>query len=262
VLKQMGHPQTVAYQFVPPRSLVAAEDMPLLRHSLLVGMGGLFVLHVLSSSMRWMGSSDFNLIRFVLQITLGFLDTALYFFAIVVLIFTVLNFKPGRSGSHAKDWRPQDLPKANPRWQHISLTDIFTDLATGAFLLIVIWHPLWMSPEQIAGQSVTFTDSTLQLLLWFSPIVVMSILLGLWQLRERIWSRSLLLSSLLINAAFTVFFVTLTLSGPLLQVGPEELQNVITVLQLERGLMIGLLITACFPAYEVVRDSWRLRKLS
>jgi hypothetical protein len=248
---------------VPPKSLVAADDMPLLKQSLLVGTGGLFVLHVLSSSMRWIGSSDIDPIRFVIQMTFGFLDTAVFYFAVVVLIFAAMNLnRGGINNSDAKVWRPQDLPKADSGWQHISLSDIFTDLATGSFLLIVIWHPLWISPEQIAERSVMFTEHALQLLQWFSPIVVLSIMLGLWQLRERIWNPRLLLSSVLINAAFTVFIITLALSQPLMQAGSTEMHTALSVLQLNSVLMIALLITAGFPGYEVVRDLLRLRKLA
>ncbi len=262
VLKKMGHPQAVAYQFVPPQSLVAAEDMPLLKHTLFMVTGLLFVLHVVGSSVDLMRSSNVNLIRFVLQITVGFLDTAIFTFAVIVLIFAAVNINGARiSGSDAKDWQPRDLPRADLGWQHISLTDIFTDLATYIFLLIVIWHPLWVSPEQIAERSVTFTEHALQLLQWFSPVIVLAVLLSLWQLHRRIWNRNLLLNSVLVNAAFTVFLVALALSGPLLQTGPAELQSVFTALQLDRGLTYGLLITACFPAYELLRDFLRLRKL-
>lgn len=263
VLKQMGHPQAVAYQFVPPKSLVAAEDMPLLKHVLFMVLGLLFVLRVVGSTVDWVGSSDANLIRFVLQITLGFLDSAIFAFAVIVLIFAAVNFNGGRmSGADAKDWEPQDLPKTDLGWQHISLTDIFIDLATGTFLLVVIWHPLWMSPEQITERSVTFTEHALQLLQWFSPVILLSVLLSLWQLRQRIWNRSLLLSAVLINTAFAVFLITLALSGPLLQGGPVELKSVVTVLQLNRGFLYGLLIMASIPAYEAVRDLLRLRKLA
>ena len=55
------------------------------------------------------------------------------------------------------------------------------------------------------------------------------------RLQQRIWNRSLLLSSIAVNAAFTVFLVVLAFSGPLLQAGPAELNSLFTVLQLEKG---------------------------
>lgn len=263
VLKQMGRPRVVAYQFVPPKALVAAEDMPLLKHTLYMVLGVLFVLQVIGATTHWMGSSDGNLIRFMLQLAAGFMADACFAFTVIVLSFAAVNGNGHKVGNcPGKDWSPKELPKADLGWQHISLTDIFTDLATCIFLLVVIWYPLWMSPAEFAARSVTFTDMALLMLQWFSPVIVLSVLLSLWQLQQRIWNRSLLLSSIAINAAFALFLVVLAFSGPLLQAGPAELKSLFTVLQLDRGLTYGLLITACFPGYEVVRDLMRLNKFN
>ncbi len=263
VLKQMGRPRVVAYQFIPPKALVAAEDMPLLKHTLYMVLGVLFVLQVIGATTHWMGSSDGNLIRFMLQLAAGFMADACFAFTVIVLSFAAVNGSGHKLGNcPGKDWSPKELPKADLGWQHISLTDIFTDLATCLFLLVVIWYPLWMSPAEFAARSVTFTDTALLMLQWFSPVVALSVLLSLWQLQQRIWSRSLLLSSIAINAAFTVFLVVLAFSGPLLQAGPAELNSLFTVLQLEKGFTYGLLITACFPGYEVVRDLLRLKQFA
>ena len=263
VLKQMGRPETVAYQFVPPKALVAAEDMPLLKHLLYMVLGVLFVVQIVGSTTHWMGSSEGNLIRFLLQLTFGFLEDACFAFTVIVLSFAAVNSAGDRvSRSGGKDWSPKLLPKADLGWQHISMTDVFTDLATCLFLLIVIWYPLWMSPAQIADRSIMFTDNALLMMQWFSPVVALSVLFSLWQLRQRIWNRSLLLGNILVNATFSAFFVALALSGPLLQAGPVEIKSLFTLLQLEEGFTYGLLITACIPAYEAIRDLFRFNKLN
>jgi len=263
VLKQMGHPRTVAYQFIPPKALVAAEDMPLLKHTLYMVLGVLFVLQVIGATTHWIGSIDGNLIRFLLQLAAGFMEDACFAFTAVVLSFAALNGSGHKLGNcSGKDWSPKNLPGADLGWQHINLSDIFTDLATCLFLLVVIWYPLWMSPAEFAARSVTFTDTALLMLQWFSPVIVLSVLLSLWQLQQRIWDRRLLLSSVAINLAFTVFLVVLAFSGPLLQAGPAELNSLFSVLQLEKSFTYGLLITACFPGYEGVRDLMRLRQFS
>jgi hypothetical protein len=263
VLKQMGRPRTVAYQFIPPKALVAAEDMPLLKHTLYMVLGVLFVLQVIGATTHWMGSSDGNLIRFLLQLAAGFMTDACFAFTVIVLSFAAVNGTGHKLGNcPGKDWSPKELPKADLGWQHIGLSDIFTDLATCIFLLIVIWYPLWMSPVEFAARSVTFTDAALLMLQWFSPVIVLSVLLSLWQLQQRIWTRTLLLSSIVVNAAFAAFLVLLAFNGPLLQAGPAELHSLFTVLQLEKVFTNGLLITACFPGYEVVRDLLRLKRLN
>lgn len=262
-LKQMGRPRVVAYQFVPPKALVAAEDMPLLKHTLYMVLGVLFVLQVIGATTHWMSSSDGNLIRFMLQLAAGFMEDACFAFTAIVLSFAALNGTGHKLGAcSGKDWSPKALPKAELGWQHISLSDIFSDLATCVFLLIVIWHPLWMNPAEFAALSVNFTDTALLMLQWFSPVILLSIVLSLWQLQQRIWTPGLLRSSVAINAAFAVFLLLLATHTPLLQPGPAELNTLFTVLQLEKGFTYGLLITACFPAYEGVRDLLRLRQLA
>lgn len=262
-LKQMGRPRAVAYQFVPPKALVAAEDMPLLKHTLYMVLGVLFVLQVIGATTHWLGSSDGNLIRFMLQLTAGFMADACFAFTAIVLSFAAVNGTGHKLGNcPGKDWSPKNLPKADLGWQHISLADIFSDLATCLFLLVVIWYPLWMSPAEFAARSVTFTDTALMMLQWFSPVIVLSVLLSLWQLQQRIWTRTLLLSSIAINAAFAVFLVALAVHGPLLQAGPAELSHFFTVVQLDKGFSYGLIVTACFPSYEVLRDLFRLKKLA
>jgi len=226
-------------------------------------LGVLFVLQVIGATTHWMGSSDGNLIRFLLQLAAGFMADACFAFTAIVLSFAAVNGTGHKLGNcSGKDWSPKQLPKADLGWQHISLTDIFTDLATCLFLLVVIWYPLWMRPAEFAARSVTFNDTALLMLQWFSPVVALSVLLSLWQLQQRIWNRTLLMSSIVVNAAFTVFLVVLAFSGPLLQAAPAELNSLFTVLQLEKGLTYGLLITACFPGYEVIRDLLRLRQLA
>ena len=263
VLKQMGRPRTVAYQFVPPKPLVAAEDMPLLKHTLYMVLGVLFVLQVVGATTHWLGSSDGNLIRFLLQLAAGFMADACFAFTAIVLSFAAVNGTGHKLGNcPGKDWSPKNLPKADIGWQHISLTDIFSDLATCLFLLVVIWYPLWMSPAEFAARSVTFTDTALMMLQWFSPVIALSVLLSLWQLQQRIWTRTLLLSSIVVNAAFAVFLVALAVNGPLLQAGPAELSRFFTVVQLAKGFSYGLIVTACFSSYEVLRDLFRLKKLA
>lgn len=263
VLKQMGRPEAVANQFVPPKALVAAEDMPLLKHVLYMVLGVLFVVQIVGSTTQWMGSSEGHLIHFLLQLAAGFMADACFAFTAIVLSFAAVNSAGNRvSRCAGKDWSPKDLPKADLGWQRISMTDVFTDLATCLFLLIVIWYPLWMSPEQIADRSIMFTDSALLMLQWFSPVVALSVLFSLWQLRQRIWNRSLLLGNILVNATFSAFFVALAFSGPLLQAGPVELKSLFTLLQLEKGFTYGLLFTACIPAYEAIRDLFRFNKLN
>ncbi|MBS0042296.1 hypothetical protein KFE26_08240 [Shewanella sp. M16] len=267
VLKQMGHPCKVAQQFVPAVPIIASEDIPLFKHTLFTVLGVLFVLQVVGGTTQWLGSAGGDLLGFIHHIAKGFIGDACLAFTAILLAFWSFSAqgKP-LSGSNCQKWQPQNLPKVGPGWQHISLSDVFTDLATYLFLLLVIWCSVWMSSEQLAARTVIFSVNAQQLLQWFSPIILLSMANSLWQLRRRVWTTELLLANMGINLAYASFLVFLAFSSPLLQSQVQnqgaELNGEFTLLQLEHWLSYTLVIAAMFPGYEVIRDGLRWRKLA
>lgn len=267
VLKQMGHPCKVAQQFVPAVPIIASEDIPLFKHTLFTVLGVLFVLQVVGGTTQWLGSAGGDLLGFIHHIAKGFIGDACLAFTAILLAFWSFSAqgKP-LSGSNCQKWQPQNLPKVGPGWQHISLSDVFTDLATYLFLLLVIWCSVWMSSEQLAARTVIFSVNAQQLLQWFSPIIMLSMANSLWQLRRRVWTTELLLANMGINLAYASFLVFLAFSSPLLQSQVQnqgaELNGEFTLLQLEHWLSYTLVIAAMFPSYEVIRDGLRWRKLA
>ncbi|MDP2715038.1 hypothetical protein [Rheinheimera sp.] len=262
VLKQMGHPRTVAQQFVPPQPLISPGYMSLYKSTLFMVLGILFLLQVVDSTSAWL-SSQMSFLLYMKSLASGFMQDVLLGFTSITLAFWLMSrFEPGQSSQCEQSWQPEQLPKAGPHWQHISLQDIFTDLATYVFLLIVIWFPLWLSPEQLANSRFLFTDSAHQILKWASPLALLGIANSLWQLKQRFWSRSMLLSNIVLNAAFVAVILLLVASDPLLKLETEAWQGVLQLEQLERAAVTGLVITAMFPLWEVVRDILRLRKLA
>ncbi len=262
VLKQMGRPRTVAQQFVPPQPLIRLSYMPLYQYTLFMVLGILFLLQVVGTTVTWISSSDMGLVRYLLSLASGFLDDAIFGFASITAAFWFMSRESsGPSASCNSDWRPEQLPKAGPGWQHISLQDIFTDLATYLFLLVVIWYPVWMSAEQLDNSRLMLTDQARLWLQWASPLAVLGIALGLWQLQQRLWSRAMLLSNLALNSALVVVILMLAASGPLLQLDAERWHGVFELHQLERTAVISLIIIAMFPLWEAGRDLLRLRQL-
>lgn len=261
VLKHMGRPRTVAQQFVPPQPLIRLSYMPLYQYTLFMVLGILFLLQVVDSTVIWISSDNMGLVRYLFNLAGGFLDDAIFGFASITAAFWFMSRESsGQSGHCNTDWHPEQLPKAGPDWQHISLQDIFTDLATYLFLLVVIWYPVWMSADQLDNSRFMLTDQAHLWLKWASPLAALGIALGLWQLQQRLWSRAMLFSNLAINAALVVFILALAASGPLLQLDVERWQGVFELHQLERSAVITLIIIAMFPLWEVGRDLRRLRQ--
>ena len=261
VLKQMGHPRTVAQQFVPPQPLISPGYMALYKNTLFMVLGILFLLQVVDSTSAWL-SSQMGLIGYLHSLASGFMQDVLLGFTSITLAFWLMSrHEPKQHSRCEQSWQPEQLPKAGPHWQHISLQDIFTDLATYVFLLIVIWYPLWLSPEQLANSRFLFTDHAHQLLKWASPLALLGIASSLWQLRKRLWSQTMLLGNIVLNGAFAAVILLLATFSPLLKLEPEVWQGVLQLEQLERAAVTGLVITAMFPLWEVVRDILRLKKL-
>lgn len=261
VLKQTGRPRLVAQQFVPPQPLIRLSYMPLYQYTLFMVLGILFLLQVVGTTVTWISSDDMGLIRYLLNLANGFLDDAIFGFASITFGFWVMSrHAPDQSRSCETEWQPEQLPKAGPGWMHISLQDIFTELATYLFLLVVIWYPVWMSADQAENVRFVISDRAHLWLKWASPLALLGIALGLWQLQQRLWSRAMLLCNMALNSALVVVILALAASGPLLQLDIERWQGAFELAQLERSALITLVIIAMYPLWEVGRDLRRLRQ--
>ncbi|MDX3774391.1 hypothetical protein QE250_09710 [Chromatiaceae bacterium AAb-1] len=257
VLKNMGHPQQVAQQFFPPQPLISLHYMPVYRYTLYMVLGILFVLQIIGTTANWL-SSDFGLLLYLKGIVSGFINDGCFAFTVITVTFALMSVNGSQTAClQHKNWQPQQLPAAGPGWRHISLQDIFTDLATYAFLLVIIWYPVWLSAEQLADRSVLVTEPVIHLLQWCSPLILAGIGLCLWQLQQRWWSKTMLQLNVVLNLAFVVILLYLA-GGPLLQFNIEQWQSSLSIEQLQHVISWGLVITACFPGYEVIRDVRRL----
>ncbi|MCO4320037.1 hypothetical protein [Aliidiomarina quisquiliarum] len=263
VLKQLGHPRTVAQQFVPPLPLISSAYMSLYINTLFMVLGVLFVLQVITSSMAWLGSANMGLVGYLFNLARGFMEDAYFAFTAITLSYWLISRKqPEPKSCNTKNWLPEQLPAAGQTWQHIKLQDIFTDLATYIFLLVVIWYPQFMPTEQLASINLLLSDQLMLILQWSTPVIMFGIGSSLWQLRSRLWNKTRLIMNVVVNsffAALAVFIATIT---PLLQESAFSLQKVFTLLQIERTAMIVFVVIAIITIWEVVRDIWRLRKLS
>lgn len=263
VLQAMGHPRKVAQQFVPPTPLVSPGYMTLYKHTLFMVLGILFLLQVVDSTSALLRHENMGLLSLLHGLASGFIEDCMLAFSSITLAFWLMSRQnPTAEADCSTRWHPAKLPAATASWQHISLQDVFTDLATYLFLLIVIWYPLWMSVEQLASSRFLLTTQSHQLLQWASPLVLLGIINSLWQLKQRLWSRAMLLANVLLNSGFVVVILMLAASSPLLQLEPGQWRGVFDLAQIERAAVTGLVITAMFPLWEVLRDVWRLTRAS
>jgi len=264
LLKQAGHPKQVARQFAPLQPLVAAEDMPALWHTLVVVIGVLFVIEVVSASSQLV-FGDFNLIRFLLQLAAEMLRQSCFAFSVIVLAFWFSRLK-GKTHRYSveQDWDPAQLPKVTQQWRQIRLSDVFSDLASYLFALVLLTTPWWMATAQQQSLLLSFQPEIQQWLIWFIPVVLVSLLFSLWQLKQGLWSRRMLHYSLALNVCWLLMLCGLASCYPLFDqpvlLVHQALPGWVSLLQLERSLSLALWITALFPAYELLRDLRRLKQ--
>lgn len=261
ILKQLGHPAQIAARYHPPSPLVSPALMPLYLKALGFVMGLLFVLHTLDLSLGYIAASDFSLIRFLVQLSLGFVDTATWVFTSVTLIFYAIT----ATGSEDKwlgydNWQPQDLPDIGHPWQHISSTGTLTDLVTNVFVLFLIWQPLWRSTESLTSSWFAFAEPFEQLFPAITVLLVLSLLFNLWCFRYPYWNQT----SLMINTVQNLVYAGLLfyLAGlEQIAVTTSAGQSILDVIDLNRSIAIGMVLVAVYLLYEVFRDIRRLRLL-
>jgi hypothetical protein len=257
ILQTMGHPRNVALEFCPPTPLVTTRLMPLYLRTLYVVLGVLFVISTIEITSHWLGGADMTLFLFMKGLASNFLESVYFAFTAITIGFAVMS-RSGKQENLGKTgvcaWNPEKLPPAGKSWQHISLQDIFTELATLLFLVMLIWYPLFQ-PDSAALR--IFTDEALTILSWFTPVLVVAIVHSLWQLRTRLWSRRMLMLNIGVNSAFLIAAIVL-LTGPVVRTSEAAWRDGFGVAILERGIQGILIFVALVVAYEIVRDARRL----
>ncbi|SEA50703.1 HAAS signaling domain-containing protein [Alkalimonas amylolytica] len=256
VLQELGPPKQMAYQFHPPQPLIRADLIPLFRFTLFMVLGIIFLINLVQSTLLWLGHEQMGLLLLLKHMGSGFIGDATLAFTAITLGFWSMSLEQKTRCTAQQSWDPLQLPQLNHRWQRISLSDVFHDLATYLFLLILIWYPLWGE----VVMSVELSMGSRFLLQAFSPLLLLGIALSLWQLKQRYWTEALLKCNLVLNALLVTAILILAWTSPFFSSVPEQL-SWITAEQLERSMTISLLIIALFPGWEVIRDWQRLQKV-
>ena len=258
LLKAMGHPRKVALQFCPPTPLVTAELMPLYLHTLYMVLGVLFVISTVEITGRWLGGAEMSLLLFMKGIASDFLASGYFAFTTITIGFAVMSRSRKKETAEVAGtckWSPEKLPAAGKSWQHISLQNIFSDLATLLFLVMLIWYPLWQ-PD--SGTQSIFTEQALTILRWFTTVIAIATAHSLWQLRTRLWTRNMLMLNIAVSAAFLLVSAGLLMLSPVLQINVEVLREELGIAIIERSTQTVLVAAALIATYEIVRDVRRL----
>ena len=259
ILTNMGHPQKVAAQCIPPQRLVSEELFPMYKQALSYGLILVFIIKVIQASIVFISSAHINLFGFAF----GFVNTSLLMFAVVTGVFYVFSNPPGgKSFFKIHDcWTPEKLPTINFKWQRISACDQASEFAFSIFLLLVLHHQILMSTQTLQSLSLNFSDSVTQWVPWISVTLLISLVFNLWNLRFGYWTTSKLYLSAAINAASAILLLLLSSSPEIVKTitSNETTQKLAPVFNYI--LKSGFIVTGLWLIYEVARDLYRIRLL-
>lgn len=262
LLQQWGNPRHVAAQYAPAQPLVSSELMPLYWQVLKFVLAVLFVLQLLQSGMSMLQAEHFKLLQFLLQLSFGFFDEAATAFMVVTLVFYSAGFGNPLPGWLASaQWRVQDLPPVERSWQQIPLADIVTDIASCGFLLLLLWHPLWMSVETQASLRLVFSADFQEFIPMLTLLLLSSLLFSAWCCYRPYWQQVTLGLNVLQNLLYVLAFGWIGFLPQLVLGTNNPLPRLLELSDINRVLQHGALLLACYLFYEVLRDLYRLRQL-
>ncbi len=258
VLAELGPPRVMAQRFHQPPPLILPQHLPIYRYTLFMVFGVLFLIQIVHSSMIWLASEHMGLLLLMKSIAGGFIRDACFAFSVISLAFWLMGREEAPvDGEPAPRWNPESLPPLTRDWQRIGFSDIYQELATYLFLLMLIWYPVWAG----LPTAMPLTETSRTLLQLFSPLLVLGLGLGIWQLFRRVWTPALLKSSVALNALLVIAILALAFSGPVFSAVPASL-SWMPHERLTQSITISLLILAAFPAWAALRDIRRLRLLA
>lgn len=275
VLTEMGHPQKVALQFLPPQRLVSEELFPLYKQALGYALIIIFLVEVIKFSVMFLSGAHIPplnatsgfIIGLVFKLLFGILNQGLLGFAILTGVFYVLSNPPGGAPLfklHAC-WRPEQLPPVVHDWQRIKACEQASEISMSVFMLLVLFYQLWMPLETLQAIVVVFSADLSPWLNVLSAVVIASLIFSLWNLRYGFWTVPKLGFNALLNTACAFIFLWMSRMPEIFvfasHANPDDLTGLVS--GLNESFKIGFLITGLWFLYEIYRDvhrAWLLKK--
>jgi hypothetical protein len=176
VLKQMGSPEKMAASYLPPRYLIGPELFPTFLTTLKIVLSVVLVLAAIGAgvSLGWSGSLPQGIAQGLWQAALELFDGVFRAFAIVVLVFAVLQWTSPELKKYLqnREWDPRQM-KAEPDPERVKPVEhafeaFFSLLAIVAFNQFAQWIGF---SNLVNGQWVhapVLTQTFFQYLPWLS----------------------------------------------------------------------------------------------
>lgn len=268
VLNSLGHPQKVAYQFLPRQQLVSEALFPFYKQVLGYALLLVFLVELIKLSVAFISNSYVPMASILLGYTFGlftgFINHGLLAFAIVTGIFYVLSNPPGGKSvlQPYRCWRAEQLPPIVHDWQRIGTCDLAGEIGLNILVVLMLFHQIWMPEEQLQNIDVTIAADIVPWLYLLGALTIASLFLNVWNIRYGYWTGSKLIVNLFLNGVSAIVFIILSREAELFLPGEKLKQDMLGLVDvLNTSFKIGFLIAALYLLYEVGRDIYRVTLL-
>lgn len=210
VLKQLGDPRTMAASYSGEQYLVGPDLYPFMLTVLRIGMPLIPAVVVIANiSGALLSSEGGNWLGLLIESAFTAGQAAVYFFAIVVLIFAILQHSGEELRAAAKtEFNPLELPPVNDP-ASVDRMESGIGIAFGALATIAVAY--WL---QVGGLTLRFNVSDPGDVLpapavWLIALLITSfasILLNLWALVRRRWNPGMWLAQTLVDVLGVITF--------------------------------------------------------
>lgn len=136
VLKQFGKPSTVAVNYGARNFLIGPELFPAYKLVLRINLIVITVLHVGGMLINAFGAS--RIVGLLADVSSGYIDSLLGMFAIVTIIFYVLDSQGVGKEIKERDWNPLELPELGSDRERVNMGEMIVELFFLAALIIIV----------------------------------------------------------------------------------------------------------------------------
>jgi hypothetical protein len=209
LLKKLGHPMRVAAAYLPKQRLVGAEYFPAYKRALEIALAiVLGILILLSLPDIFNGRS---IIGSAITIFAQMIDTGLYVFAIVTIIFYLMEYY-GTSLDYIYAWSPGELKGYSRR---LSLSRLESGFELIVYILFMAWWNdiiTWPSDtwSDLQTTSLSFSQEWKGVFWSINIIMGLSLIVAFHKFAVASWTKISLVTDILLGLAslFVIYQIT------------------------------------------------------
>ncbi len=214
LLRERGHPLTVAAGFQPRKTLVSESLFPLYSIILKWLVIAIALIQSMAVLLDVISQTDPSYVQSMLRLISSIFSSSLYAFAWLTLVFYIIGESLTRADIFTR-WRPEHLPKATLHSQQISQTGSTAELILQLFFLVWLNQLIPTIPDE-ASFALVFTDQWSTLLPWINAILVAGIAFNAFKLISPYWThRKAIIDGLLYILALIILGVIASWDSPL-----------------------------------------------